>query len=1207
MAKRKPGIPAEATEGQAAAGSPGRILEEYLTELRMIRSSGAGVAETSYYPALARMLDAVGKTLRPKVRCVMGLKDLGAGLPDGGLFTADQFPKGAGAAPKAGQVPSRGAIEAKGTRPAVGTIAASRQVKDYLGRYGIVLVTNLREFLILERGGDGRPVEREAFRLAEDEQDFWQQKAGHPRATAQQQGAAFVEFIARACLHAAPLVNPKDVAWFLASYARDALRRVEERKDLPALQAIRAALEDALGMKFSEEKGEHFFRSTLVQTLFYGVFSAWVLWHRQRPGRADAFNWHEAEWSLHVPFIRTLYHEIAGPERLAPLGLVGVLDLAAGVLNRVQPGEFFQRFQDDYAVQYFYEPFLEAYDPELRKELGVWLTPPEIVKYQVARVDAVLREELGLAEGLADPNVLVLDPCCGTGAYLVEVLRRIAATLRQKWGDTLVPSDLKRAAMTRVFGFEIMPAPFVVSHLQLGLALLAEGAPLSDEEGDRVGVYLTNALTGWEPPKGPKQRVAQWAELDEERHAAEHVKQSNKILVVLGNPPYNAFAGVSPEEEEGLVEVYKGVYCTEKRNGANNHGPNGGMGVRRLKRYTLNDPPSEGGWGIKKFNLDDLYVRFLRLAERRICEMNQPGCGVVSFISNFSYLGDPSFLVMRQRFLAEFDKLWFDCMNGDSRETGKLTPDGRPDPSVFSTDYNREGIRVGTAVCVMVRKPVREKKPAVRFRHFWGVNKRADLLATSKAKGGGRGYKPANPRAENRFSFRPENVAAEYTEWPRMVELCEVAPSNGLMEKRGGALIDIDRDALEIRMRDYFDAGLSWEEYKARHTALTGDAARFRAQEARSKAVAAGSFQAKRLCRYALRPFDTRWCYYTPVRPVWNEPRPALWRQRFPGNAFLMTRPAGVADPEGAPFGFARYLGDNDYQRGHAYYFPIRITTAVNGGGNGLLDEAPTTANLSATVRAYLAAIGIIHPDADTRAAGLIWMHALAVGYSPAYLTENADGVRRDWPRIPLPADRKALEASASLGEQIAALLDTEADVPGVTSGKIARLLKTVGLVSKTGGRRRGPAAGELAITAGWGHAGKAGATMPAKGRIEHRAYHESELQAMEAQAAGELSASDIRRLLGERTCNVYLNEIAYWRNIPLNVWEYRIGGYQVIKKWLSYRELELLGRALRTEEAREVTTMGRRIAAIILMQPALDANYQAVKAAAYAWPGGGG
>ncbi len=129
-----------------------RILEEYLSELKAIHGMGGGVAETSYYPALSTLFNAVGKTLKPKVRCVMNLRNLGAGMPDGGLFTADQFQRQADDAPKAGQPPARGAIEAKGTKPDVKAIAASQQVKDYLQTYGIVIVTNLREFLIVERG-----------------------------------------------------------------------------------------------------------------------------------------------------------------------------------------------------------------------------------------------------------------------------------------------------------------------------------------------------------------------------------------------------------------------------------------------------------------------------------------------------------------------------------------------------------------------------------------------------------------------------------------------------------------------------------------------------------------------------------------------------------------------------------------------------------------------------------------------------------------------------------------------------------------------------------------------------------------------------------------------------------------------------------------------------------------------------------------------
>src|SRR5438132_5829917 len=172
------------------------------------------------------------------------------------------------------------------------------------------------------------------------------------------------------------------------------------------------------------------------------------------------------------------------------------MDWTGDVLNRVHREAFFANFEESHAVQYFYEPFLQAFDPELRKELGVWYTPIEIVKYMVARVDTVLREELEIPDGLADPRVYVLDPSCGTGAYLVEVLHKIHETLKAKGEDALAANDLKRAAMDRVFGFEILPAPFVVSHLQLGLLLQNLGAPLTDSLNERVG-RLSNQRLNW--------------------------------------------------------------------------------------------------------------------------------------------------------------------------------------------------------------------------------------------------------------------------------------------------------------------------------------------------------------------------------------------------------------------------------------------------------------------------------------------------------------------------------------------------------------------------------------------------------------------------------------------------------------------------------------------------------------------------------------
>jgi hypothetical protein len=433
-------------------------LETYLEELHAIRASGATVKETSGYGPLANLFNAIGSSIKPRVRCFIHVKNSGAGLPDGGLFTPDQLKNTDEDAPLLGiPLPSRGVIEVKATDAKIEEVVETKQVRDYVKHYGQVLVTNYRSFLLLKRGDNGNPIQLESFRLAPDERGFWQ-AAGQARSTARELGESFAEYLKRVLLHAAPLNNPKDVAFFLASYARDARARVERAGDLPALAAVRTALEEALGMKFEAAKGEHFFRSTLVQTLFYGVFSAWVLWHKEKPQRRDGFDWRSAAWTLHVPMIKALFEQVATPTKLGPLELVEVLDWTAAALNRVDRAAFFEKFLETHAVQYFYEPFLEAFDPELRKQLGVWYTPPEIVQYQVGRVDAALREQLDIPDGLADPRVLVLDPCCGTGAYLVEVLRTIHKFLKEDQGlGALAEHYTKKAVQERIFGLNFYP------------------------------------------------------------------------------------------------------------------------------------------------------------------------------------------------------------------------------------------------------------------------------------------------------------------------------------------------------------------------------------------------------------------------------------------------------------------------------------------------------------------------------------------------------------------------------------------------------------------------------------------------------------------------------------------------------------------------------------------------------------------------------
>ena len=1134
-------------------------VETYIRDLRDIHGSGAGVPETSYYPALSALFNELGKKLKPKVRCILQLADQGAGLPDGGLFTQEQFQRAGDQVPRAGQVPSRGAIEVKSPADEVEAIARSPQVAKYVQRYGQVLVTNLRDFLLVVKGKHGKPTPLEGFRLAASADSFWRLCA-QPKKAAAQHGERLAEFLTRVMLHAAPLAEPKDVAWFLASYAREARARLEESLFDP-LPSIRAALEDALGIRFSGEKGEHFFRSTFVQTLFYGVFSAWVLWSKQAGGfdPAARFNWRETAQYLHVPFLRALYYQLANPGPLKDLGLAEVLGWAEQVLNRVDRPSFFAAFEEGQAVQYFYEPFLEAFDPSLRKELGVWYTPTEVVQYMVARVDTVLREELDIPDGLADPQVYVLDPCCGTGAYLVEVLKRIAATLREKGEDALLAQDLKKAALERVIGFEILTAPFVVSHLQLGLLLDNLGAPLKEDESERVGVYLTNALTGWEPPSGPKARLP-FKEFEEEREAADAVKRERPILVVLGNPPYNGFAGMAVEEERELSNAY---------------------------RTTQKAPPPQGQ------GLNDLYVRFYRMAERRIVEMS--GKGVVCFISNYSWLDGRSFTGMREHYLDAFDRIWIDCLNGDKYKTGKLTPWGESDPSVFSTKANPEGIQVGTAVALLVRKKPHQAGGKARFRHLWGKEKRADLLA-SAPQPPAKAYDGLKPALEMGLPLVPGKVAENYVNWPTIVNLFpNYFP--GVQTKRDDLLIDIDLDKLKKRIYDYFNHNIGHFEMGQMCPRSMDTGNKFEAEKVREYLQRRGILP-QYFLPYLYRPFDKRWIYWEPETNLLGRKSPDYFPHIFNDNKWISSGKTNRKNEFYQPQ-VSVILADHHLVESNVVMVPLLLKE--EGDESALMREhkqSITKTNVTSKAMTYLSSCSLLPEQ--------LFSHVLVVLHSQNYIAENAGALRQDWPRVPLPAGKEALLASADLGRQLAGLLDPESQVSGVTKGDVRPELKNLAVISREGGGQLDLGAGDLAVTAGWGHAGRGGITMPGKGRAQERAYTPGELAALErgAEDLG-LTSEQVLEVLGSTTFDIYLNERALWRNVPKNVWTYTIGGYQVIKKWLSYRERPLLGRDLTSQEARYVGEVARRIAAILLLGPALDQNYQTVKSDTYRFPQG--
>jgi len=1151
-------------------------FEAYLTSLREIRSSGEAVDETSYYGALETFLNEIGKSLKPRVRCVLSLKNRGAGIPDGGLFTDEQLKKSRGEEKPLSQIPARGVIEVKPTSDDAWITADSEQVSRYWAKYRQVLVTNYRDFVFVGQDPAGNPVKLESYRLADSEKEFWA-SAAHPKKTVTQHGPMFVEFAQRALLHAAPIASPEAVAWFLASYARDALARIGLR-ELPALASVRKALEEALGLAFEGEKGEHFFRSTLVQTLFYGVFSAWVLWSKKYPPTSkERFDWRLTAHHLRVPVLRKLFHEVADPGQLEELNLAEILDWTASVLNRVDRASFFSRFQETHAVQYFYEPFLQAFDPDLRKQLGVWYTPPEIVKYMVARVDTVLREELNLPDGLADKNVYVLDPCCGTGSYLVEALSKIHETLKQQHGDdALVAADLKDAAKNRVFGFELLPAPFVVSHLQLGLLLQNLGAPLAEKGNDRVGVYLTNALTGWEPPKEPKKRLL-FPELEEERDAAEHVKRDTPILVILGNPPYNGFAGVSPDEEAGLLEPYK-------------------AGLKE--------------WGITKNYLDDLYVRFFRIAERRIAEKTHKG--VVSFISNHSFVSDPTYVVLRKHLLGNFDEFWIENMHGN-RKISEYAPDGRTSETIFAIPGFSTGIQQGVVVSIWIKSGKKKNDPKVFFRddltEARAQERRARLLHSLTDRRFQSHYVQAKPGAGNRYSFRPVITASGYPAWAPISELSATEPMLGLNDNRGQALHDFSRQTISERIKSYFDPETPFEELSQLHAGLTSNAASFNARDTRERLLNESEYHNENVWPFWFKPFDLRWAYIERHSNLWNRVRPELLSHAARGNQFLLVRRHAPKCPDGATIHFSRYISDQHALHTDAYFIPFELEVAPLSEKNPNQSQlalhtgamrSVREPNVAPQVRSYLDKIGLKGTDpADLE---VIWLHALSIGHTPRYLEENADGIRQDWPRIPLPDSKKSLVTSAGLGRQVAALLDIEAPVKGVTAGDLRHELKLIATTTRAGGGSLKES--DLALTAGWGHTGKGGVTMPGQGKLAERDYSPKEHQAIPEGAKKQgLFEKTAFAHLGNTTFDVYLNDSAYWSNIPARVWEYTIGGYQVIKKWLSYREEPLLGRPLTIDEVRYVQEMARRIAAILLLEPALDANYESIKSHAFPWP----
>ncbi|MCD4727814.1 MAG: N-6 DNA methylase, partial [Pirellulales bacterium] len=395
-----------------------------------------------------------------------------------------------------------------------------------------------------------------------------------------------------------------------------------------------------------------------AQTLAYGLFAARV---HAPPGekfsrRLAAFNLPKTN-----PFLRKLFSEIAGVDM--PESIAWAVDDLVDLLRHADMAEILTDFgrgkgKED-PVVHFYETFLTAYDPRMRELRGVYYTPEPVVGYIVRSIDHLLKTRFNRPKGLADENTLILDPAAGTGTFLYSVIEEIHRKFARQagaWDDYVAKSLLNR-----IFGFELLMAPYAVAHLKLGMQLRETGYKFATDQ--RLGIYLTNTLE--EAAKKSEHLFAGW--VAEEANAAARIKRDDPILVVLGNPPYSGVSANRGQWITNLVADY-----------------------RKVDGKPL---------GEKKVWLADDYVKFLRFAQWRIARTGQ---GIVGMITNHGYLDNPTFRGMRQSLMETFDEIHVLDLHGNAKKKER-SPDGSKDENVFD-------IMQGVAICIMVKYPPGETK-----------------------------------------------------------------------------------------------------------------------------------------------------------------------------------------------------------------------------------------------------------------------------------------------------------------------------------------------------------------------------------------------------------------------------------------------------------------------------------------------------------------
>lgn len=727
------------------------------------------------------------------------------------------------------------------------------------------------------------------------------------------------------------------------------------------------------------------FADMYAQTIAYGLFAARC--NHTGAGFSREHAGHELPKTN--PFLRKLFNTIAGAdldERIS-----WAVDDLADLLARADMAAILEDFgratrQED-PVVHFYETFLAAYDPALREMRGVYYTPEPVVGYIVRSIDAILRNDFGLKDGLADKGkvkvtvsiphgkpktktvethrVQILDPAVGTGTFLHEVIAQIRERFTRSKG--LWPGYVAQHLLPRIYGFELLMAPYAVAHMKLGLQLQESGYDFSANE--RLRVFLTNSLEeGHELASLPL--FAQW--LADEAAAASEVKREVPIMVVLGNPPYSGHSTNKGAWIENLMEEYK-------------RSP-------ELKK------PAQAKW------LSDDYVKFLRFAQWRI---DQTGYGVLGFITNHSWLDNPTFLDMRTSLMRTFDELYLLDLHGNTKKK-EVAPDGSKDKNVFD-------IQQGVVICLFVkRKPGLTGTKEIQHADLWGPREgKYNWLAEHDVTN--TPWQTFAPKApKHLFVPQDEKLLAEYEGGWSIVEAMNRNgdPAPGIVTTHDEFAISWTHDEAIAKVERLLQTS---NESEARELWRLCSQSQWNYERAKQE-LANGDWR-ERVVPVLYRPFDIRWTVYD--RNV------AVHRRERVNGHMLHPNLAMLFGPSGEVIGSDTWdicfvancpTEYNLFRRGGNFLFPVWLYEADEGGL--LAGSSERHQNYSEEfLRDLKSNLGNAVVDPEQ-----VFEYLYAVLCAPSYRERYGPFLKRGFPRVQLTKEEKLFRKLSSFGKQLVGL-----------------------------------------------------------------------------------------------------------------------------------------------------------------------------------------